>query len=41
MRWRELTRENGWSPVDDPYEDSCLCEIGLCSGCDHFDCHLE
>ena len=26
-------------PMDD--DDTCLCELGLCSGCDHFDCHLE
>lgn len=27
--------------IEDPDDDPCLCEIGLCSGCAHIDCHSE
>ena len=36
-----MGRDLGRALIDEPDDDACLCELGLCSGCDHFDCHLE
>ncbi len=36
-----MERRTAWLEPDDPDDDPCLCEVGLCSGCDHLDCHAD